>query len=122
QGQVCVNIDNDWFNDSDLTPPESLDDLTDPDYKDLFVTTDPTTSSPGLAFLVATIEAQDDWQGYWQDILENGAKIASGWSDAYYSDFTAAGDGDNHLLLTYSSSPSTENGSTSAISSTCTEL
>lgn len=121
QGQVCVNMDNDWFDDSDLAPPESLEDLTDPAYKDLFVTTDPTTSSPGLAFLVATIEAQDDWQAYWQDLLDNGAKIASGWSDAYYSDFTATGDGEYPLVLSYSSSPSAEDGSTSSISSTCTE-
>src|SRR5699024_5202008 len=97
------------------------DSSTIPRHKDKFDTTDTLTSSPWLAFIVATIETQDDWQGYWQDLLENGAKIASGWSDAYYSDFTAAGDGDYPLVLSYSSSPSAENGSTSAISSTCTE-
>lgn len=120
-GQVCVNMDNEWFEDSDLAPPESLDDLLDPAYEGLFVTTDPTTSSPGLAFLVATIADQDDWQSYWQDLLANGAKVAGGWSDAYYSDFTSAGDGEYPLVLSYSSSPSAEEGRTSSILGTCTE-
>lgn len=120
-GQVCVNMDNEWFEAEDLTPPETLEDLTDPAYEGLFVTTDPTTSSPGLAFLVATIAGTDDWQAYWQDLLDNGAKVAGGWSDAYYSDFTSAGDGDYPLVLSYSSSPSAEEGRTSSILGTCTE-
>ena len=120
-GQVCVNIDNEWFNEAGIAPPETLDDLTDPTYEGLFVTTDPTTSSPGLAFLVATITGQDDWQGYWQDLLDNGTKVASSWSDAYYSDFTSAGDGDYPLVLSYSSSPSAEEGRTSSALGTCTE-
>lgn len=120
-GQVCVNMDNEWFEAEGLAPPETLDDLTDPAYEGLFVTTDPTTSSPGLAFLVATIAATDDWQTYWHDLLDNGAKVARGWSDAYYSDFTSAGDGDYPLVLSYSSSPSAEEGRTSSILGTCTQ-
>lgn len=120
-GQVCVNMDNEWFQAQDLTPPKTLADLTDPAYEGLFVTTDPTTSSPGLAFLVATIAGTDDWQAYWQDLLDNGAKIAGGWSDAYYSDFTSAGGGEYPLVLSYSSSPSAEQGRTSSILGTCTE-
>lgn len=120
-GQVCVNIDNEWFDEEGLAPPETLDDLTDPAYEGLFVTTDPTTSSPGLAFLVATISNQADWQQYWQDLLANGTKIAGSWSDAYYSDFTSTGDGDYPLVLSYSSSPSAEEGRTSSALDTCTE-
>lgn len=121
-GQVCVNMDNDWFADSELSPPETLEDLTDPAYEDLFVTTDPTTSSPGLAFLVATTaEFGDDWQDYWQSLLDNGAQVAGSWADAYNSDFTATGDGDYPLVLSYSSSPSAEEGRTSSIPGTCTD-
>ncbi len=120
-GQVCVNMDNEWFEAEGLATPETLEDLTDPAYEGLFVTTDPTTSSPGLAFLVATIAATDDWQTYWHDLLDNGAKVAGGWSDAYYSDFTSAGDGDYPLVLSYSSSPSAEEGRTSSILGTCTQ-
>ncbi|GAA4118004.1 thiamine ABC transporter substrate-binding protein [Enteractinococcus coprophilus] len=120
-GQVCINMDNEWFEAEDLTPPETLEDLTEPDYKGLLVTTDPTTSSPGLAFLIATIAGTDDWQAYWQDLLDNGTKVAGGWSDAYYSDFTATGEGDYPLVVSYSSSPSAEEGRTSSILGTCTE-
>lgn len=120
-GQVCVNMDNQWFEDEGITPPETLEDLTDPAYEDLLVTTDPTTSSPGLAFLVATIAGTDDWEAYWQDLLDNGAKVAGGWSDAYYSDFTATGKGDYPLVVSYSSSPAAEGGRTSSILGTCTQ-
>lgn len=119
-GQVCVNVDNEWFEASALDPPETLDDLIDPDYAGLFVTTDPTTSSPGQSFLVATVAQYDDWEGYWQQLLDNDAKIAGGWSDAYYSDFTATSEGEYPLVLSYSSSPSAEDGRTSSILDTCT--
>ena len=52
---VCVNVDDTWFAKEELAPPRTLDDLTEPAYKDLFVTPGATTSSPGLAFLLATI-------------------------------------------------------------------
>jgi len=120
-GQVCVNMDNEWFEAEGIEPPETLEDLTDPAYEDLLVTTDPTTSSPGLAFLVATIAGTEDWQSYWEDLLANGTKVAGGWSDAYYSDFTSAGEGDYPLVVSYSSSPAAEEGRTSSILGTCTQ-
>ena len=44
------------------------------------------TSSPGLAFLLATIGAfgEDGWQDYWAALKRNGVQVADGWSDAYY--------------------------------------
>ena len=59
-GDVCVNVDDVWFRKHGLTPPRTLDDLTKPAYKDLFVTPGATTSSPGLAFLLATIARYGD--------------------------------------------------------------
>jgi thiamine transport system substrate-binding protein len=104
---VCVNVDDTWFAKKELAPPKSLEDLTKPEYKGLFVTPGATTSSPGLAFLLATISAQgDDWQDYWKRLMANGAKITSGWSDAYEVDFTAGGgQGDRPIVTSYSSSP-----------------
>lgn len=104
---VCVNVDDTWFARRGLTPPATLDDLTKPAYKNLFVTPGATTSSPGLAFLLATIAAKGDgWQDYWKALVRNGAKITSGWSDAYEVDFTAGGgDGERPIVLSYSSSP-----------------
>lgn len=106
-GDVCVNIDKVWFDKKGLTPPETLDDLTKSEYKDLFVTPGAPTSSPGLAFMLATIaEKGDDWEQYWRDLKANGVKITSGWSDAYNVDFSAGeGKGDRPIVLSYASSP-----------------
>ena len=66
-----------------------------------------TTSSPGLAFLLATIAAEGDgWQAYWKKLMANGTKITSGWTDAYEVDFTAGGGkGSRPIVTSYSSSP-----------------
>jgi thiamine transport system substrate-binding protein len=105
---VCVNVDDTWFAKKHLTPPKTLEDLTKPAYKNLFVTPGATTSSPGLAFLVATIAAEGDsgWKDYWKRLMANGAKLTSGWTDAYEVDFTAGGGhGDRPIVTSYSSSP-----------------
>jgi thiamine transport system substrate-binding protein len=106
-GDVCVNIDDTWFEQHGVTPPRTLDDLTKPEYKDLFVTPGASSSSPGLAFLLTTIAKYGDgWQDYWSRLMANGAKVTSGWSDAYEVDFTAGGGrGDRPIVLSYSSSP-----------------
>ena len=107
-GDVCVNIDDTWFAKKGITPPKTLDDLTQPTYKGLFVTPGATSSSPGLAFLLATIAAygEDGWQGYWHKLLDNDVKIDAGWTDAYSVDFTAGGgNGSRPVVLSYSSSP-----------------
>ena len=105
---VCVNVDDAWFRAKGLTPPRSLDDLTNARYKDLFVTPGATTSSPGLAFLVATIAAKGEsgWKKYWADLMANGTKIDAGWTEAYETDFTAGGGkGSRPVVTSYSSSP-----------------
>jgi thiamine transport system substrate-binding protein len=106
-GDVCVNVDDSWFAKKKLAPPRTLDDLTKPAYKDLFVTPGATTSSPGLAFLLATIaDKGDGWQDYWKKLMDNGTKITSGWTDAYEVDFTAGGgNGSRPVVTSYSSSP-----------------
>ena len=127
-GDVCVNVDDVWFEDHDIAPPKDLQDLTDPKYKDLFVTPGATTSSPGLAFLLATVAefGEDGWQKYWTDLMANGTKVTSGWTDAYTVDFTAGGgDGDRPIVLSYDSSPpftipkGADEPTTSALLDTC---
>ena len=106
-GDVCVNIDDGWFAQHHVAPPTTFDDLAKPAYKDLLVTPGATTSSPGLAFLVATIgHYGDQWKDYWTKLTANGVKIDAGWEDAYTVDFTAGGDnGDRPIVVSYSSSP-----------------
>ena len=106
-GDVCVNVDHTWFAAKGKPVPATLDDLTQPAYKDLFVTPGATTSSPGLAFLLATIGAKGDgWQAYWKALMANGTKITAGWTDAYSVDFSAGeGHGTRPIVLSYASSP-----------------
>jgi thiamine transport system substrate-binding protein len=106
-GDVCVNVDDVWFRTHHKAPPKTLDDLTSPAYRDLFVTPGATSSSPGLAFLLATIAKYGDgWPAYWKKLMANGTKLTSGWSDAYEVDFTAGGGkGDRPIVLSYASSP-----------------
>ena len=127
QGDVCLNVDLGWFEENGLEVPDSFDDLIDPAYKDLTVVTNPASSSPGLSFMLATIAeyGEDGWQGYWTDLLANGAKVAAGWSDAYYVDFSGSeGEGPFPIVLSYSSSPAAEIGDdgqpgTASVAATC---
>ncbi|WP_296138162.1 thiamine ABC transporter substrate binding subunit [uncultured Tessaracoccus sp.] len=106
-GDVCVNADRVWFEKKKLAVPKTLDDLTKPEYKGLFVTPSPASSSPGLAFLFATIGAKGDgWKDYWKALKANGTDVVAGWTEAYNVEFTQGeGKGKRPLVLSYASSP-----------------
>jgi len=106
-GDVCLNVDRDWFAARDLAEPRTLEDLTDPAYAGLTAVTDPATSSPGLAFLIATVDAFGaEWPDYWARLRANDLAVADSWEDAYYVDFTAGGGGGSRpIVLSYASSP-----------------
>jgi len=107
-GDVCVNFDVNYLEANDITPPETLDDLADPQYADLLVTPDPTTSSTGLAFMLATRSAfGEGFMDYWRSLRDNGLLVVSSWDDAYYSSFTLHG-GDRPLVVSYATSPPAE--------------
>jgi thiamine transport system substrate-binding protein len=105
-GDVCVNVDDAWFRKHHKAPPRTLDDLTRPSYKGLFVTPGASSSSPGLAFLLATIAKYGhQWPSYWRKLVANDVKITAGWSDAWEVDYTAGGGhGDRPIVLSYASS------------------
>jgi thiamine transport system substrate-binding protein len=111
-GDVCVNYDIGWFTTNNVKPPDSLDDLLRPEYKDLLVVENPSTSSPGLAFLMATIdkEGEGGWQDYWKALRSNGVEVVDGWTDAYYGEFSgsAGSTGKRPLVVSYGSSPPSE--------------
>ena len=109
-GDVCVNIDDAWFAEQGLPAPASLEDLADPRYRGLLVVQNPATSSPGLAFLLATIARHGDaWPDYWERLRANDVAVVNGWSEAYLSEFTAGGGGgDRPLVVSYSTSPPAE--------------
>ena len=110
-GDVCVNVDHQYFTDHHLAEPTTFADLAKPEYKNLLVTEDPATSSPGLAFLLGTIAhfGSNDWQQYWKSLKANGIKVDSGWTEAYSVDFSGStGKGDRPLVVSYASSPPDE--------------
>ena len=109
-GDVCLNYDRAWFAGKGITPPASLEDLTRPEYKDLLVVQNPATSSPGLAFLLATIghfgvEGAFD---FWEKLKDNGVLVTGGWKDAYWGHFTAASKGKRPIVVSYATSPAAE--------------
>ncbi len=106
-GDVCLNYDKKWFKEHQLAPPQKLEDLAKPEYKGLLVVENPATSSPGMAFLLATIGSfgEDGFLDFWKRLKENDVIVASGWNDAYFGHFTAASKGDRPIVVSYATSP-----------------
>ena len=109
-GDVCVNYDIAWFADAGLAVPADLAALADPVYAGLLAVQNPATSSPGLAFLLGTIErlGEDEAFAFWERLRANDVLVSDGWSEAYYGAFTHASDGDRPLVVSYASSPPAE--------------
>lgn len=108
-GYVALNYDRAAFAKTGLPLPKSLDDLKKPEYAKLTVVESPATSSPGLAFLLATVAHYGEagaWD-WWKTARAGGMKVTRGWSDAYNKDFTKNG-GKYPIVLSYASSPAAE--------------
>jgi thiamine transport system substrate-binding protein len=107
-GDVCINYDKQWFAEKKLAVPATLADLTKPAYRGLLVVENPATSSPGLAFQLATIArfGTGGWQGFWSKLRANDVKVDDGWETAYNGDFTqGTNQGTFPLVVSYASSP-----------------
>ncbi len=130
-GDVCVNTDLEWFAEQGLAPPTTFADLVDPAYADLLTVQNPASSSPGLAFLLATVAqfGADGWQQYWTGLRDNGVEVVDSWTTAYYESFSgSSGNGPRPLVVSYASSPPAEvifadpprdDAPTSVMSETC---
>lgn len=109
-GDVCINVDDGWYAKEGVPAPTTLDDLLKPEYKGQLVVENPATSSPGLAFLLATVDRYgDQWPAYWEKLKANDVTVVNGWSEAYMGEFTAGGgEGSKPLVVSYSTSPPAE--------------
>ena len=109
-GDVCINYDKKYFEENNLTLPASFEDLAKPEYKGLLVVENPATSSPGLAFMLATrAYFGDSFLDYWQSLKDNGVVVVDGWETAYYTNFSASsGQGPQPMVVSYASSPAAE--------------
>lgn len=108
-GYVTVNYDKAWFAKSGLALPKTLDDLAQPAYAKLLAVQNPATSSPGYAFMLATVGAMGEEKAFdwWARMRTNGVKVAKGWSEAYYTEFSRNG-GKHPLVVSYATSPAAE--------------
>lgn len=113
-GDVCLNYDVAGLEERGLAPPAGLRDLTRPEYAGLLVVGHPGTSSPGLAFLLATVAAFGEegdytWRDYWAGLAANRVLVTAGWEEAYYGSFSGgSGAGDRPIVVSYASSPPAE--------------
>ncbi len=110
-GDVCINYDKSYFASKGLAVPASFNDLLNPAYRGLLVVENPATSSPGLAFLLATIAefGVEGYAQYWQSLRENGVVVVNDWQTAYYTNFSASsGQGSQPMVVSYSTSPAAE--------------
>ncbi|WP_089099733.1 thiamine ABC transporter substrate-binding protein [Streptomyces hyaluromycini] len=114
-GDICVNYDKAYFSKHKLTPPASYADLVKPQYKNLLVTENASTSSPGLGFLLGSAAQYGDsgWPDYWKQLKANGVKVVDGWEQAYNEEFSGSAGGkkaggDRPLVVSYASSPPAE--------------
>jgi thiamine transport system substrate-binding protein len=108
-GDVCINYDKTYFTDKEIAPPQNLEDLLKPEYKSALVVENPATSSPGLAFLLATIGhfGENEYLDYWQGLVQNDVLVVNDWEIAYYTEFSRWG-GTRPLVVSYGSSPPVE--------------
>lgn len=109
-GDVCINYDKNYFSDNNLSVPQTLDELTRPEYRGLLVVENPATSSTGLAFLLATIaQYGESFNAYWEALKDNGVVVVDGWETAYYTNFSASsGRGAQPMVVSYGTSPAVE--------------
>ncbi len=110
-GDVCINFDKAYFGEKNLAVPQSFDDLLKPEYKGLLVVENPATSSPGLAFLLATIAhyGPEGYLEFWSALRANHVVVANDWETAYYTHFSgSSGKGPQPMVVSYASSPAAE--------------
>lgn len=110
-GDICINYDKAFFAEKGLVVPQSLGDLAKPEYAGLLVVENPTTSSPGMGFLLATIAefGEDGYLEFWADLRANGVVVVNDWETAYYTNFSASsGRGSQPMVVSYGSSPPAE--------------
>ncbi|MBL6980776.1 MAG: thiamine ABC transporter substrate-binding protein [Anaerolineales bacterium] len=105
-GDVCLNYEVAYFQENNLTPPQNLEDLLKPEYAGLLAVENPATSSPGLAFLFATVAhfGEDGYLDFWRGLVENDLKVVNDWETAYYNEFSQWG-GTRPIVVSYGSSP-----------------
>jgi thiamine transport system substrate-binding protein len=108
-GYVNFNYDIAALQKANLPVPKTLEDLADAKYKGLVVVENPASSSPGLAFLIATVDyfGADHYLDWWKQMRANGLVVVDSWDTAYNVNFSLYGGG-QPIVLSYATSPAYE--------------
>tara|TARA_Y100001980_G_C14556742_1_gene349835 strand:- start:18416 stop:19549 length:1134 start_codon:yes stop_codon:yes gene_type:complete len=123
-GYVCLNYDNNLVDGKNMSVPTSLWDLTEEEWRGKVVIPSPQTSSPGRAFMLATMDyftSETDrsdtsqFESWWSAMKNNDVIITSGWTEAYemyysggYGETTEGYIGSAHITVSYCHSPGVE--------------
>ena len=110
-GDVCINYDKAFFAKNELAVPATLGDLIRPEYGGMLVVENPATSSPGMAFLLATVAhfGEPGYLDYWRSLRANGLVVVNDWNTAYYTNFSgSSGRGPQTMVVSYATSPAAE--------------
>ena len=106
--EVCAIYDRTWFTSRHLVPPRHLTDLVLRRYRGLTVVENPATSTPGLAFLLATVAHYGDfsWHTFWEELRADKVLVTDGWEEAYNARFTGgSAHGTYPIVVSYSTDP-----------------
>tara|TARA_X000001036_G_scaffold281720_1_gene261638 strand:+ start:12153 stop:13271 length:1119 start_codon:yes stop_codon:yes gene_type:complete len=122
QGDVCLNVDEDGLNETERSMPEDLWELTNEEWNGKTAFPSPVTSSPGRAFMIATIDyfendenTTTDAFDWWSAMAQNQARFTTGWTEAYeihysggYGEYVEGHIGDALITVSYCHSPGVE--------------
>ena len=122
RGDVCLNYDESRVDGTNLTAPISLWNLTEPAWEGLTAFPSPVTSSPGRAFMSATVDYFEndedettDAFDWWKAMADNRAIFTTGWTEAYeihysggYGAWVEGHLGDAAMTVSYCHSPGVE--------------
>jgi thiamine transport system substrate-binding protein len=107
--EVCLVYDRAWFSSHRMAPPRSLGQVVR--YANLLVVENPATSTPGLAFMLATVArfGQKGWADVWRQ-LRGKALVTSGWDEAYNARFSGSSShkGKRPIVVSYATDPGAE--------------
>ena len=120
QGYVCLNVDTQALEENNVSFPTTLEELADEQWRGKTAFPSPTTSSPGRAFMTASIDyferqSNMDAMEWWEAMADNDAIFTTGWSEAYeihysggYGVWEDGFIGDAWLTVSYCHSPGVE--------------
>ena len=121
-GRVCINFDSGYADGENVSMPDDLWDFTEDDWKGKVAVQNPRSSTPGRAFLAATIDyfendddTSTDYRDWWHAMSNNDVIVTSGWSESYLNHYEAGYGiwedsfiGGAHAVVSYCHSPGAE--------------